>query len=64
MANFAPLLYATIKRYTHIRERNRERLERIADVATRWIGSTASLVVHTPAVYHSFCTTGVAYCEL
>jgi uncharacterized membrane protein len=28
-------------------ERNRERLERIADVATRWIGSTASLVVHT-----------------
>jgi uncharacterized membrane protein len=28
-------------------ERNRERLERIADVATRWIGSTGSLVVHT-----------------
>jgi uncharacterized membrane protein len=28
-------------------ERNRERLERIADIATRWIGSTASLVVHT-----------------
>ncbi len=28
-------------------ERNRERLERIADVATRWIGSTTSLVVHT-----------------
>lgn len=28
-------------------ERNRERLERIADVATRWIGSTASLAVHT-----------------
>ncbi|WP_114791456.1 DUF1003 domain-containing protein [Niabella yanshanensis] len=28
-------------------ERNRERLERIADVATRWIGSTPSLAVHT-----------------
>ncbi|MCH5598786.1 DUF1003 domain-containing protein [Niabella ginsengisoli] len=28
-------------------ERNKARLERIANVATRWIGSTASLLVHT-----------------
>lgn len=30
-----------------IRERNKVRLERIADIATRWIGSTASLIFHT-----------------
>lgn len=30
-----------------LRERNRVRLERIADIATRWIGSTASLLFHT-----------------
>jgi len=30
-----------------LRQRNKARLERIADIATRWIGSTTSLVVHT-----------------
>lgn len=30
-----------------LRERNKVRLERIADIATRWIGSTASLIFHT-----------------
>ncbi|MFT4094061.1 MAG: hypothetical protein QM640_10505 [Niabella sp.] len=30
-----------------LKEQNKVRLERIADVATRWIGSTSSLVFHT-----------------
>ena len=35
------------KDHNSLRERNKARLEHIADIATRWIGSTASLVVHT-----------------
>ncbi|GAB3428871.1 DUF1003 domain-containing protein [Niabella aquatica] len=35
------------KNHTSLGERNKARLEHIADIATRWIGSTASLVVHT-----------------
>ncbi|MGC4234207.1 MAG: hypothetical protein QM594_14600 [Niabella sp.] len=35
------------KDHNSLRERNKARLEHIADIATRWIGSTTSLVVHT-----------------
>lgn len=36
-----------LKDHKSLGERNKARLEHIADIATRWIGSTASLVVHT-----------------
>ncbi len=35
------------KEYTNLKERNKANLEYVANVATRWIGSTASLIVHT-----------------
>ncbi|HRB80534.1 MAG TPA: hypothetical protein PKY86_10010, partial [Niabella sp.] len=37
-----------------LRERNKVRLERIADVATRGIGSTTSIIVHTILFIVSF----------
>lgn len=37
-----------------LRERNKVRLERIADVATKWIGSTTSIIVHTLLFIVSF----------
>ena len=37
-----------------LKERNKVRMERVADIATRWIGSTSSLAVHTLLFIVSF----------